>query len=228
MTYTPPKVQVTGARGPQGISDVLLHPSKPLVRIVMRHKDKNGVNSEETFTLNLSEQEDAVKKLIQSGSFYVSLNSDEKKMYSIRPVKGVYKVRVRKLAAEENKEPAPKTNTTFETPYDYWMAILEIVEGKEKGMQFPLILRYWFEEVVKDGKSIVALEFHPKSPKHGPMLEEFLKEFGVWDYGEMSYKDNILPEIQKRLVSAKKVVQVVVKDGWIDSILGSDDVPDTE
>jgi hypothetical protein len=205
-----------------------MHPSKPLAKIIMQVKDKNGIESTEEHIVALSEQEDNVKKLIQDGLWFVSLNSDGKKVYSIRPVKGVFKVRVRKLAADEDKEPAPKTNNTFDTPYDYWTPILEIVDGKEKGMQIPLILRYWFEETVEDGENVVALEFHPKSPKHGPMLSDFLNEFGVWDYGKMKYKDNILPEIQKRLLSAKKVVQVVVKDGWIDSILGSDDVPTTE
>jgi hypothetical protein len=230
MTYTPPKRTVAGNRGPQGVSTILLRPDKPnLAKIVMSHTDKDTKEvTKEEYIIKLSEQEEKMKPFIRAGNWYVNLNSEKNKVYGIRPLTGIFKMQFLKIAASEDKEPAPRTNTQYKDPFDEWTVILRILDGDEKGMEVPINLRYWFVEEVKDGKSIVGYEFHPKSPDHMPRLMSFCDYFGVWDYGEMKYSDNILPEIQKRCLTAKKSVKVMMKNGWVDSFIEPEMKPDTE
>jgi hypothetical protein len=60
------------------------------------------------------------------------------------------------------------------------------------------------------------------------LLMDFCDQFGYWDYGPPQYSDNILPGMEKRMLKAGKVVKVLIKDGWIDSIIEADSVPDVE
>jgi len=227
VKYTPKRVNVGGSRGASGISKVQLHPDGKRLRILMTEKDKNGNEQENEYRLFMADQDKNIRPMIQNGLWFVSLDGSAKKIYGIRPVRGVFKVKCSKFASEKDKEPTPKVNNTWEVPFSEFTALLEIVDGNEKGMIVPMKLRYWFEEVIEDGKSVVAYEFHPKS-RYMPILADFCDAFGVWDFGAMPYSDNILPIMEKRIKRANKTVQIAMKNGWVDSILGTDDTPDTE
>ena len=225
--YVPKRVSIGGSRGPSGSSKVQVHPDGKRVRILMTEKDKNGNEQENEYRLLMADQDKEIRPMIQNGTWFVSLDGNAKKIYGIRPLRGVFKVKCDKFAAEKDKEPAPKVNNTWEIPFSEFTVLLEIVEGAEKGMIIPMKLRYWFEETIEDNKSVVAYEFHPKS-RYMPILTDFCDAFGVWEYGPMPYSDNILPFMEKRVKRANKIVQITVKNGWVDSILGAEDMPDTE
>ena len=109
--------------------------------------------------------------------------------------------------------------------------LLDILKPDEyKGATLLLNLRYHFDEDVAEvnGKEqpIVAIS-HPQS-KYTNMLLEFLEATGVTEKGPMPFKANILPLLQKRVLSANKTFQVLVKDGWITSIFSTEYEDETE
>ena len=216
--YEPRKIAVTGTKGPQGIANVQVKSGKAKVTFV-----EDG----EEYVVDTSE----LKTPPIAGTWMVSLDSNKKKLFNIHPVKGVFKVKVIKFVAAKDAEPAPKLDNRYpDNPYMKFTVLLGIVDGKEKGMEVTLTLRYWFQEDSVEGKPVVAYEFHPhpNAQRNMNLLMDFCDQFGYWDYGPPQYSDNILPGMEKRMLKAGKVVKVLIKDGWIDSIIEADSVPDVE
>lgn len=215
--YIPRKIAVTGERGPSGIADVVVKPNKAKVTF------EDG----ESYVVDTTD----LKTPPIAGKWFVSLDGNKKKLYNIHPIKGIFKVKLVKFIAAKDAEPAPKLDNRYpDNPYMKFTVLLGIVDGKEKGMEVTLTLRYWFVEDVVEGKSVVGLEFHthPNAQRNMNLLVDFCDAFGYWDYGPPAYSDNILPGMEKRMLKAGKIVKVLIKDGWIDSILSDEDTPDTE
>lgn len=172
-----------------------------------------------------------------SGEYYIQLSEDKKSVVSVRPNQGMFVVKVDRFAVKEGETPTPKTITatdpTSKAEYSYQMftVVLKILSPKEyAGMELLFSPRYNFEGVedtVKGEKVEVVAYNHPRS-KYTPLLQDFCDATGVWDKGPMKWSANILPTLQKRIAQADKKFQVVVKDGWINTIFSMPDVTETE
>lgn len=152
--------------------------------------------------------------------FYVKLNNDHNEIYTISPLAGMYQVRFAEFSHREGEAPVPEwyDKGKYE-PYHRFTALLEVVGGDEAavGMTKPYLLRYYFGED-QDGNA--EYTNWGASAKYAPQLDEFLTTFGCWDYGSMKFSDNLLPEIQKRLLQANKKATIIVnRDGWIDNVV---------
>ena len=89
-----------------------------------------------------------------------------------------------------------------------------------KGMTVPYTLRYNFGE---DEDGNVCYTKWGAQSKHTPLLDEFLTVTKAWDDGPIPFTDNILPVLQKRILRKNASFQFVMKDGWINTLLDSDE-----
>ena len=222
MAYKPKTIQGQYKRGDSGIATVKMSGDKKKIKVIFDETGKELVT-------------DDFPKGMKAGKWYVSLDSNNQKVFSFRPVNGLFVGKVNKFVSQENEPPTPKTHFGKDWSYSYFVVLLEITQGSNKGLQVPCLLRYHFgeaqEEVKGKTESVVAYS-HPKS-KYTPMLVEFCDVSGVWEKGVMPYKDNVLPLIEKRVASANKEFQFVMKNGWVDSFIPldqpqSETLPDEE
>lgn len=164
---------------------------------------------------------------IQDGEWFVSLSNNDDGIWAFRPVKGHFKGKVTKFAAQEGEAPTPKVRQVsftkengkkVEYEYEYFTAIISISEPKRfAGIDVPYTLRYNFQEGDEfEGKPVVEYS-HGKS-KYTDQLDDFMEITGAWDRGPMVYEDNILPALEKRILREGKQFQFIVKNTWVDNI----------
>lgn len=200
-----------------GLAIVQIHPSQPKVRVTV--KGEEGAK-DKVYTLDKEE----CPSYVQNGTFFVSLNADGSKMYGMRPRMGLFKAKVKEFVAAKDKEPMPKTKTAPDGSYTYmtFSVLVEITEGECKGMVIPVNLPYNFQEAQKDipgrGMQSVTQISHPKS-KRTPKLIEFLDATGIIKK-DIPWKENLLPLMQRMILKEDRQFQIIVKDGWVDSITG--------
>jgi hypothetical protein len=227
-SYRPP-VKTGGTFGPQGVAKIEVHPAdKNKIRFQLRERKWDRATNTESFvthkgTINRSDCPEAVRKLIRAGIWYVSVGKDLDKIYTVRPVKGVFSVKVSHFSRAEGQPPAPKDKVGVQFPYQYFTVILKIVEGDEAGMEVPYTLRYHFTsetEYAKDGSKRTVLAFDHAKSKYTPPLMDFLDAAGAWENGAMPYKDNVLPMLEKRILEQGRTFQVLLDDGQVKSIVG--------
>jgi hypothetical protein len=214
MAYQPQRKMVSSSYGPSGKAMITIHPDGKRVRVQLKSDDGN--------VTEYAIKRDQCPEALMNGVFFVQLSEQKNKIMGVRPWDGVFAVHTDKFAAKEGQPPIPKHNEKFN--YYYFTVMLEITDGAEKGMQIPLTLRYWFDgadEMINGSmKKALCLEFHPKS-KYMPHLVDYLDVAGVWESGPMPYKDNVLPMLEKRALAAGKHFNVVMKAGYVQSILGT-------
>jgi hypothetical protein len=210
MVYKPKVIQGQYTRGDSGIAEVLMNKEHTKVKA----KFENG---KELVT-------DDFPKGLKPGKWYLTLDSNNKKIFSYRPVNGLFVGKVQKFVARENEEPTPKTHIGQDWSYQYFTILLEITKGDNKGLVIPCMLRYHFGEAQDevDGKTESVVAYSHIKSKYTPMLIEFCDVSGVWEKGPMPYKDNILPMIEKRILHESKEFQFVMKAGWVDSFIPID------
>ena len=213
MAYKPKVIQGQFARGNSGIATVKMSGDKTKVKIIFDEDNKELVTTE-------------FPRELKAGKWYITLDSNNKKVFGYRPVNGLFVGKVNKFVARNDEPPIPKTHIGTKGTdgknwsYQYFTVLLEITQGDNKGLIVPCVLRYHFTEAEEDEKSVVAYA-HIKS-KYTTMLMEFCDVSGVWDRGAMPYKDNILPYMEKRVLHADKEFQFVMKGGWVDSFIPLD------
>ena len=207
MAYKPKTIQGQYARGDSGVATVKVAGDKSKVKLIFDEDGKELVVTE-------------FPKEIRPGKWYITLDSNNKKIFSFRPVNGLFVGKVQKFVARNDEPPTPQTHIGKDWSYKFFTILLEITKGDNKGIVVPCMLRYHFAEAEEDGKSVVAYD-HPKS-KYTPMLIEFCECAGVWNKGVMPYKDNILPLLEKRVMHEDKEFQFIMKNGWCDSFIPMD------
>jgi hypothetical protein len=218
MAYKPKTIQGQYTRGDSGIAKVQMSGDKTKIKVTFEETGKELVTTD-------------FPKNMRAGKWYVTLDSNNKKVFGYRPVNGLFVGKVQKFVAREGEVPTPKTHIGSDWSYQFFVVVLEITKGENKGLTIPCMLRYHFGEAEDDGKSVVAYS-HGKS-KYTPMLREFCDVTGVWEKGVMPYKDNVLPLIEKRILHEDKEFQFVIKQGWVDSFIQldqpqSEELPDDE
>lgn len=157
---------------------------------------------------------------------FVTMDGNNENVFSMRPVSGVFTVKCTGFSRQgEADEPAaPQQRTGKFGIYYTFNALLEIVGGKFKGAIYPYYLYYKFT----DYEGVAAIKGDGTASQK---LMDFLDNAGAWDAGELEYDDNILPALEKRIKSAHKKFQIVVKKGYVESTLEveiEDDEPEPE
>jgi hypothetical protein len=218
MAYKPKVIQGQYARGNSGIATVRVAGDKSKVKVTFEEDGKELITTE-------------FPKELKAGKWYITLDSNNKKVFGYRPVNGLFVGKVNKFVARNDEVPTPQTHIGKDWSYQYFTVLLEITKGDNKGLLIPCMLRYNFTEATEDDKSVVAY-CRPKS-KYTPMLIEFMDCSGAWNKGVMPYKDNILPYIEKRVMHENREFQFVLKQGWVDSFIPLDtpiteEMPDDE
>lgn len=207
MTYKPKVLQGQFKRGDSGVATVKMNPEKTKVKVIFEDTDKEVITKD-------------FPKGIRPGKWFITLDSENKKIFNYRPVNGMFIGKVQKFVAREGETPTPQTHIGKDWSYQFFVVMIEITQGENKGILIPCMLRYHFAEAQEDEKSVVAFS-HPKS-KYTPMLIEFCEVTGVWEKGVMPFKDNVLPYIEKRVLHMAKEFQFVMKAGWVDSFIPLD------
>lgn len=152
---------------------------------------------------------DCIRK---SGTYMASISGDGKTLYGLRPLKGVFTVKVKNIASRKDEPPAPKERTGKYGPYLVFTVNLVITEGEYKGMEIPVQFNYKF---VETDDELTSIEIGTKKGNPGERLMDFLEIAGVGDV-QIPYSDNVLPKVQKALLKAGVEFQVALKDGWAD------------
>jgi len=215
--YRPPKVSGAFERGESGKAKVRFKKVKGKTLVLVRFDETGNV-------YKFRRTRDLAK--LRPGVWYIQLNSDETEVYGFRPFSGNFKGKVESFVAREGEEPRPKikeykNKDGHEYSITSFTVILEITaEEKYAGITLPLILRYNFREAEHDGKSVVGL---PDRGRHSKFLEEFCDLTGVWKFGPMRYSDNVLPEVEKRVLKAGQEFMFIMKDGWVDTLYEADE-----
>jgi hypothetical protein len=212
MAYKPQTLKSQYKRGDNGTAAVKMSPDRSKAKVIFEESGIEFVTTD-------------FPKGMRPGKWFVTMDGDNKKVFSYRPINGVFVGKVQKFVARDGDIPTPQTHIGKDWNYQYFTVLLEITQGDNKGLGIPCMLRYHFAEAQEEEKSVVAFS-HPKS-KYTPMLIEFCECAGVWDRGIMPYKDNVLPLIEKRVLHAAKEFQFVMKAGWVDSFIPLD-MPETE
>lgn len=198
MAYKPNKLSTEYRRG-----IALVRRAKNAPQVQIQFEDE-----ENAYVLNIKN----CPSVVLSGRFNCTLNGDKTKLLAIYPPDGMFKVRVDGFAHKDGEPPAPKTFVGAQWSYQYFTALLEIAEGGETGMIIPAVFRYHFGE----DNGVVAYS-HAKS-KYTAMLDDFCSIAGAWERGEMKYQDNILPMLEKRILRENRTFNILMKDGYLNTI----------
>jgi len=230
MVYRPP-VKKSTFDGTKGAAKIALSKDKTKAKVQFVNAD--GTEGK-TLVVDLKECPDDVKAYIHSGDFFVNMDADGEKIYSLYPLNGMFEVRVAEFSHQKDQPPKPMTKIggdgkgkTWE--YLYFVVLNEIVSGECKGMHVPLFLRYNFSEEVQDvngaEKKVTGYSKSLDKSKHTAMLDDFLTITGAWNYGPIPYSDNVLPAIEKRIKKAGVQFSIIMKKGYIDTFYQQTDAP---
>ncbi len=144
---------------------------------------------------------------------YVKMDnmSDDDKIFSIRPVNGTLKAKCTAFATQdEDSPPVPQTRIGEYGPYQVFFALLTVTTKKVKGVIYPTMVLYnW-----ADFDGIAGTE---GKGRFAEKADDFYRVTGVYKSGELPFKDNLLPSILKRILSADKEFQIVVENGQVTS-----------
>lgn len=174
------------------------------------------------------------KKAITTVKMSFSLNGKKDTIYSAYPAKGEFIVKFEGWAlGKDEKLATPKRQVGDRTNkdgqsyhYDYqsMTANLVVTEGDFKDIVIPYFLRYLYMEMDYDGKKVAAVKTSSKSV-HAPKLLEFMEATGLTAEDDLPpFSDNVLPFLQQHMLAKDKTFKVIMKNGWVETVLGSDDV----
>jgi len=213
--YKPPKVRTNAGLFGTATIDLGASKGKPAVKVTFIDGDNEG----KSFII----PKDKCPSYVQPGKWIVKLSAGGDELYSLSPVNGRYRGKVLKFVSQQGKDPAPYTATITSADkktysFEVFTVILEITQGKCKGMPIYYRLNYNFAEA--EG-GIVGIG-HLKS-KYTRALERFLDVTGAWERGEMKYVDNVLPAFEKRILRAAKEFDIQIVDGWVDALYPLDE-----
>lgn len=164
--------------------------------------------------------------------YFVVLNSDGDEVEVISPVEGVFQAQCVDLSRpNEDDDPAPFEVTPKKEGWASYLAFLaffEITNGTFKKIKIPYFLHYKFSES-KEDEGFAAWMGDPENRKATRLhqLIEFCEKLDlVSDAIEWPEDGNILPELLNRILKNKKIVKIVVKNGYIDSLMTAHPIND--
>lgn len=210
---TPIRIQIR--RGPQGKAEVRV--LKDSVKVIFDNGDEHEI------------AKDRAPKYIgtvKNGTYYVRLSTDETTLYDIRPFSGTYFVRFRRFTARKDELPAPRYEEGSwkkrrSDGADFWAeprwvmtALLDVLGGeKYTGMVMPLTLEYCFG----DFEGLTGIVGYGKPARR---TQEFMERAGYdFEVDEVTYSENILPDLEAILLARRKVFMVEVENGWVKAMV---------
>lgn len=208
MGYKMPVVKTGNAIAGKALVEI--NQTKGLVRVTFEGKEK-------PYYIKIID----APEYVQGGEYYVKLNSNGDKIFSMSPQSGQYRVKVQKFVAKENEEPTWYTKKTNFGESSFFRVVLEITKGKLKGMTGTWEIPYMFTEMEMEIKGrtekVAAIKGDPSRSKWAKRLYEFCEVSGIEDAGPMAYKANLVPALAKRVAHANREFYVKYMDGFIDS-----------
>lgn len=202
-----------------GIAKIELHPKEPKVKITFKPEEGEKPKS------YVVEKENC-PDYIRNGTFMVSMAENGKKVYGVRPINAVVKLKFKEFPAKKDSEPAPKTHNGKFGAYQTFSAVFEIVDGEFKGMEVPGSFPYDFvmtEEEIQGKMHEVINAKKKKDSKNNDRLWDFLQVTGLATK-TMPWKENVLPTLQKYILRDGKVFSGAIREGWIDSLYSEEAV----
>jgi len=227
MSYKPKTIS-SGGSARWGLAKVAISKDKSKVQVLFKDDPQNPI------ILFAEDCPDNIK----AGKWIVSLSEDETIMFSFKPEKGTFTVKVKEFVVRDSGIPEPRLKEVsfvrdgkkHEYSYEYFMVLLEILEPERyAGLEITAMMRYHFGvgEISAEGKDLVG--YTKPTSKYTSDLQDFLDATKAWELGPIEYSDNILPELQKRILHAANQFSVTLKDGWIvNGSIMSYDEPDQE
>lgn len=165
-----------------------------------------------------------------TGMYFVKLSRDKDEVLGIGPLEGMFDARVVDLSRpQEDQDPAPYEIVPKDenwNPYLAFNAYWEILSGTFKGSRISQFFHYKFDS---DEDGMTIYDGQPNNPKAKwlPRLVEFCEKTGCVD-DPIKWPDdgNILPVLLERILAEGRKVNIVVKNGYIDSLLSGDSYGD--
>lgn len=167
-------------------------------------------------------------------TYMVVLSSDKTEVEKIGPADGSYHAKVVEISRpEEGADPAPylvektvRTGDKAGQKYSYmeFKLFFEVQRGRFKGVQIPCWLHYLWEQDPDDPEN-TRWRGDPSNPnaKHLPRLVDVSEQVGaVSSPIEWPEDGNILPVYFDRILKADKMVILVIKKGYIDTVSHSE------
>lgn len=225
MTYQPPRQESQFNVGERVVGKLrfVKVSGKKAVKVLWR----DGDETKSTIVLLENCFEEVQEDLIQinksgyDGEFQISLSTDQTSVVNFHPANGQFKVVVDNFPSAENEDPKPKVYSGKYGDMVKFNTVLRILKPSSvKGLTLPMQLFYekWVPIESEDGEQVVGFSSPPGNSKHCDMLSDFCDATGVWKFGEMEWSQNILPEVEKRVLRVEKPFNVVLNDGWVESI----------
>lgn len=196
----------------------------------IKGKDVLGVTFEDNTDVTYTILRNDAPKYATAGIFYVRLSQDKTKIDSMSPLNGSFHVKTDTFPAKEGEKPAPYvvTNLKYKTSSEKFNVVLEVLGPKYAGMSILMILPYYWFDVAKEEvpgkglKDVLALvEPRKASPGHRS-LKNYLDVSGAWAGGPIPFSDNVLPALQQRILRAAKEFDVVLENGFVNTIILED------
>lgn len=199
---------------------------------------KGKANGKEVFGVTFEDNTDVTYTILRAnappyavaGIFYVRLSQDKTKIESMSPLNGSFRVKTNSFISKEGEEPAPYVvvNQKYQTSSEKFNVLLDIVGPKYAGMTVLMILPYYWFDVVKEKvqgemRDVLALVEPKKASPGFKILSGYLQVSGAWDKGPIQFSDNVLPKLQKRILQADKEFDVVLGNGFVDTIVLEDE-----
>jgi len=178
-------------------------------------------------------QEDIMQVIKQKyeGEFQISFSPDKSAIVNFHPANGQFRVKVKNFPSPEGEDPKPKVYTGKFGDMIKFNSVLEIVSPLEVlGLTLPMQLFY--EKFVpifteERGKKETGFSSAPGNSKHCDMLSDFCDATGLWEFGAIEWSENILPELESRILRLEREFNVVLNGGWVEHIYEIADYDDS-
>lgn len=198
------------------------------VRVTFRNEDTwfdNGKNSK-TFAYDDLPKTPKISPNSEE-EYFVVLSPDKDEIQSFGPVEGVFTAKCVDLSRPNaDEDPAPYEVTPKNEKWEAYLAFnayFEIQSGSFKKLQIPYFLHYKFEESKTD-EGMTAWKGDPENRKATRLhqLIEFCEKLNlVAEPIEWPEDGNILPVLLDRILENNKIVKIVVKNGYIESLMSA-------
>ncbi len=174
---------------------------------------------------------DAPENIKSGQGLYVSLNSGNNKVYSVRPFEGVFPVRFSKFVRNNdgaiNVKRREAKKVTLPPDKDHpngrswpeparltFTAILPIIVGPEADLEYAITLDHLFEKAPDGNFKLVG------APRFVKTLQGFMERAG-YDFAvdNLPYGQTILDDVEELLLERDVAFQVKVENGWVKEML---------
>lgn len=227
MSYRPPRQKSEFERGDRVIGKfrpVKIEGEKG-VKVLWR-TDEGEVRQKAVKLSNVFE--DTRKDIIQvvkndyEGEFVITFNVDGSSVVNFHPSNGQFKVKVSEFISAEDEPPKPKVYTGKYGDMVKFNVLLELTEPEAlEGIEF--VHQMFYEKFVsienpETGETETGFSSPPGKSKHCDMLADFCDATGVWEFGAIPWSDNILPELERRIMRLEREFMVILNGGWVEHI----------